>query len=131
MGNQRHAENLLGIELSLLAGAGNFNAAALAAASGMNLRLDNDAACALGKEFAGHRGGFFQRVGYFASGHGHAIFRQDFFCLIFMNFHVDLDRSLPLWLGNSEPCPVNAGHAKPCQRYMNSILRGEGAANRD
>ncbi len=41
--HQLHAENVLGVQLGLLAGAGHFHAAALAAASGVNLRLDDDA----------------------------------------------------------------------------------------
>ena len=52
--DQLHAEDVLGVRLGIFAGAGHFYAAALAAASGVNLRLDDDAACALGKEFAGY-----------------------------------------------------------------------------
>jgi len=60
VGHQRHAKNLPGVEFGLLASAGHFHAAALAAASGVNLRLDHDACSAFGKELAGHRRGFFQ-----------------------------------------------------------------------
>ncbi len=83
-----HAENVLDVQLGVFAVAGHLDAAALAAASGVNLRLDDDAGGALGKQFAGHRRGFFRRVGHFAPGHGDAVFRQDFLCLILVNFQV-------------------------------------------
>ena len=47
--DQRHPEDVLGVQLRILARPGDFHAAALAAASGMNLRLDNNARRALSK----------------------------------------------------------------------------------
>src|ERR1035441_10017604 len=89
MSDERHAEDILGVQLGLLASASDLDATALAAASGVNLRLDHNAACALGEELAGHRGCFFEVVGHFAPGHGNAVFRQDFFRLILVNLPED------------------------------------------
>ena len=104
MRDQLHAENVLGVQLGLLAGAGHLDAAALAAAAGVNLRLDDDARGALGKELAGHRRGFFERVGHFAPGHGNAVSRQDFLCLILVNLHVGRDRPVRC-IGDSGSAP--------------------------
>jgi len=87
VGNKRHAENVLDVLVGVFAVAGYFDATALAAASSVNLRLDDDARSALGKQLAGYRRGFFRRVGHFAPGHGNAVFCQDFLCLILVNFH--------------------------------------------
>jgi hypothetical protein len=114
----------LAYSLGILAGAGHFDAAAFAAASGVNLRLDDDAACALGKQFAGHRGCFFERVGHFAPGHGNAVFCQDFFCLILVNFQ-SLSPPLLLLSENSGPQPTNVGAAIPRQQHPNTILLAE------
>ena len=78
--------------LGIFARARHLHAAALAAASGVNLRFHHDAAGALGKQLARHCVRFFQRIGHFALGHGNAVLRQDFFCLILVNFHVGRDR---------------------------------------
>ena len=88
MRDQLHAEDVLGVQLGVFAGRGHLHAAAFAAAAGVNLRLDHHALRAFGKQFAGHRRGFFQRVGHFAPGHGNAVLRQDFLCLILVNFHI-------------------------------------------
>jgi len=117
------------LEFRILAGAGHLHAAAFAAASGVNLRLDDNATGALGKQLAGHRRGFFQGVGHFASGHGNAVSRQDFLCLILVYLNVVRDRQVRLLLGFATR-RVNSGPAKPCQRYANTILQAEGGANR-
>jgi hypothetical protein len=88
MGDELHAENVLGVELGIFAGASDFDTAALAAAAGVNLRLDDHAGGAFREEGARHGGGFFEGVGHFPAGNGHAVFRQDFFCLILVDFHV-------------------------------------------
>jgi len=88
VGDELHAEDVLDVQVGVFAVAGDFDAAAFAAASGVNLRLDDDARGALGKQFAGYSRGFFRRVGHFAPGHGNAVFCQDFLCLILVNFHV-------------------------------------------
>ena len=85
--DELHAENVLGVQFGVFAGPRHLDAAALAAASGVNLRLDDHALRALGKQLAGHRRGLFQRVGHFAPGHGNAVLRQDFLCLILVDFH--------------------------------------------
>ena len=73
--------------LGLLARLGHLHAAALAAASGVNLRLHHHALGALGKELARHVVGVFEGVRHLAFGHGNAVPGQDCFCLIFVDFH--------------------------------------------
>jgi hypothetical protein len=50
------------------------------------------------KQLARYVVGLFERVGYFALGHGHAVFSQDFFRLILVDFHLGWDR-LPAAVG--------------------------------
>ena len=119
--HQRHAENVLGIKLGLSARVRHLNTAALAAPSGMNLRLDDHARRALRKQFAGYCRGFFEVIGHFAPGHGYAVFRQDFLCLILVNLHIGRNRPVRC-LGNSEPLSEGSGKPIPCQRYTNTIL---------
>ncbi len=90
--DQLHAEDVLGVQFGVFAGARDLHSAALAAAAGMDLRFHYHAACALGKQGARHGIGLFQRVGHFALGHSHAVLGQDFFRLILVNLHVDWDR---------------------------------------
>jgi hypothetical protein len=71
--DQLHAENVLGVQFGVLAGAGHLDAAALAAASGVNLRLDHHAACALGKQLAGHRVASSSVLAISPLGHGNAV----------------------------------------------------------
>ncbi len=99
--HQLHAEDVLRVQFGVFAGSRYLHAAAFAAASGVNLRLHHHAARAFGKQFARHGRRFFQRVGHFAPGHGHAILRQDFLCLILVNFHFGWDRPCPLRLESS------------------------------
>ena len=99
----------------------HLDAAALAAASGVNLRLDHDAACALGKELARHCSRFFERVGHLALGYGNAVLRQDLFCLILVDFH-GWDRPVRCCLRDSAPHRVNLDQARPCQRYLKYYL---------
>ncbi len=70
----------------------HLHAAALAAAAGVNLRLHHDAASALGQQLARHCVRFFKRVGHLALRHSDTILRQDFFCLILVNFHIGWNR---------------------------------------
>ena len=65
---------------------GYLHAAALAAASCVNLSLHHHTHSALGKSRASHVVGFFERVRHLALGHGHAVLGQDCFCLIFVDF---------------------------------------------
>ncbi len=92
--HQLHAKNVLGVQFCVLARLGDLDAAAFAAAAGMNLGLDHHAAGALGKQRAGHCRRVFQCVGHFALGHGDAVFCQDFFRLILVNFHLGWDRPI-------------------------------------
>jgi len=94
VGDELHAQDVLGVLLGFLAGLGYLHAAALAAASGVNLRLDDDAGSALDKQLAGHRGGFLQRVRHLALGHGNAVLGQDLLCLILVNLHVGWERPI-------------------------------------
>ncbi len=90
--HQLHAQDVLDVQFGVFARLGHLDAAAFAAASGVNLRFHHHAACAFGKQFAGHCCRFFRRVGHFALGHGNAVLRQDFFRLILVNFHLGLIR---------------------------------------
>ena len=86
--DQLHAEDLLRCILRFLQGLGHLDAAALAAAAGVDLRLDHDALGAAGKQPSWPRRiGFFQRVGHLALGNRHTVPLQDVFCLILVNFH--------------------------------------------
>ncbi len=104
------------MEFGILAGAGHFHTAALAAAPGVNLCLDDDARSALGKQIARHSRGFFEGVSHFAPGHGNAVFCQDFFCLILVYLQCFLEPSKWAMVGSSEPDPVDPEPARPCQR---------------
>ena len=53
--DELHAEDLLGVLLGLVDGPRDLHAAALAAAAGVNLRLDDDAGRAIGEELACRR----------------------------------------------------------------------------
>ncbi len=85
--HQLHAQNVLRVQFGVFAGPGHLHAAALAAASSVNLCLDHHTACTLSKQLAGHCRGLFQRVCHFAFGHGNAVLGQNLFCLILVNFH--------------------------------------------
>ena len=62
-------------------------AAALAASARMDLRLYHYAGRAAREEALADLNRFIESVGNLASGHGHAILRENVFCLIFVNFH--------------------------------------------
>ena len=86
VGDKLHAEDVFSVLLGVFARTGHLYAPAFAAAAGMNLRFDDDARGALGKEFAGHVVGFFEGIGHFAPGDGNAVLCQDLFRLILVNF---------------------------------------------
>jgi hypothetical protein len=85
--DQLHAEDLLGVVRRLVDVLGNFYAATFAASPGVNLGFNDDAASPVGEQSFGHIDCFVQRVGHFAPGNGNAVFRQDVFRLIFVDFH--------------------------------------------
>jgi hypothetical protein len=87
MRHQLHPQNLLGVMLGLLDIFGDLYAAALAAASGMDLCLDDHAACAIRKQLLSHIQRLVERIGHLPSRHGNAVFRKDVFCLILVYFH--------------------------------------------
>ena len=72
--DERHPDHLLGELLGLVGRLRQLDAAALAAAAGMNLRLDDDDVAA---EAAGDLAGFGGRERHFAARHGHAEPRED------------------------------------------------------
>ena len=84
VGDQGHAQDLVRHPLHLLGGRGGLDAAALAAAAGMDLGLDHKGAC---PQFLGHLPGLPVGVGHRAFGHRYVEFPQQFFGLIFMNLH--------------------------------------------
>ena len=87
--HQRHAQNVLRVQLGVLARLGHLHAAAFAAASCVNLRLHHHARSAFGKQLARYRRTASSSVfAIFAFGHGNAVLRQDFLCLILVNFQM-------------------------------------------
>ena len=84
VGDQGHAQDLVRHPLHLLGGGGGLDAAALAAAAGMDLGLDHKGAF---PQFLGHLPGLPVGVGHRAFGHRHVEFPQQFFGLIFVNLH--------------------------------------------
>jgi hypothetical protein len=84
MGDERHAEHLDREVFGLVRRLGQLDAAALAAAAGVDLRLDDDDR---GAETPGNVAGLGGRKGHFAAGHGDAVLRQNRFRLILVDFH--------------------------------------------
>ena len=84
IGDQRLAEQLARDRLGLGARLGELDAAGLAAAAGVNLRLDdrNGSAEALGDVV-----NFFGCERHFPAGDRHAVFREDCFGLVLVNLH--------------------------------------------
>ncbi len=82
--DERLAEQLARDRLGFGARLGKLDAAGLAAAAGVNLRLDdgNGAAEPLGDVVS-----FFGSKCHFPAGHRHAVFRKDSFSLVFVNLH--------------------------------------------
>ncbi len=82
--DERHAEHLAGGLADRLQGFHDLDAARLAAAAGMDLRLDDpDRAAQLGCHLLSLLGG----IGDAAARHGHAEPLQESLCLIFMDVH--------------------------------------------
>ena len=84
MGDQGHAQDALGFLLHVLDGFDHLDAAALAAAAGMDLRLHHPDRAA---QFLCRRDRFLHREGGLAFGDGHAESAQHLFCLIFVDIH--------------------------------------------
>ena len=80
----------LACSLGVFAGSGHLHAAALAAASGVNLRLDHDARSAFGKQFARHCRSFFQACWPLRPRYGHAVPGKNFLCLILVDFYLSV-----------------------------------------
>ena len=81
--HQPHSENALGDMDGFRRVFRDLHATAFAAAAGMNLGLDDDAAADLLRRSLG----FFNGVGHFASRHRDVVLGQDRLGLIFMDFH--------------------------------------------
>ena len=85
--DQLHAEDLLRVLFGLIEVFRHLDAATLAAAAGVDLRLDHDAFSAVGEEAARDFECFIEGVRHLAAGHGNAVLRKDVLCLVFVNFH--------------------------------------------
>ena len=85
MGDERHAQHLGGDPLGFLGGLRELDAAALAAAAGMNLGLDDDD---LPSEPACDVPGFGGAERDFTARHRDAVPREDGFGLILVDFHL-------------------------------------------
>jgi len=84
MRHQGHAENLTGVCAHLVDTVGELDAAALAAATGMDLRLDNPFLTADGLR---GRDRFIDRKTGLAAGYSNPVFGQNRLALILVNFH--------------------------------------------
>ena len=84
IGDERLAEQLARDRLGLFGRLGELDAAGLAAAAGMNLRLDDRNGSA---EPLGDVVNFFGRERHFPAGNRHAVFGKDSFSLILVNLH--------------------------------------------
>ena len=87
MGHQRHAEDLRGELVDLLERLRHLDAAALAAAAGVNLRLDDPD---LAAELARRRIRLGDRKAGHAARRRHAVLAQDLLALILVNVHVSV-----------------------------------------
>ncbi len=65
----------------------DLHAAALAASARMDLRLHHHSGRAAGEKALADLNRFIESVGNLAPRNGHAILRENVFCLIFVNFH--------------------------------------------
>ena len=81
---ERHADQVAGDALGLIDAPGQLDAATLAAAAGVDLRLDDDRAAA---EALGDLGGLGGREGDLPAGHGDTMAREDGLGLVFVDFH--------------------------------------------
>jgi hypothetical protein len=80
-----HAQDLAGHALDVVDGLGHLDAAALAAATGVDLGLDHPHRAA---ELLGGFHGLLHRECGNAARHGHTKLAQDFLALVFVNLHV-------------------------------------------
>ena len=83
MRHQGHAEDRARLRLRVVEAARHLDAAALAAAAGVDLRLHHDGR----SETARDGGGVGGREHDFPSRHGHAVFRKDGLGLVLVDFH--------------------------------------------
>ena len=82
-----HAEDLRGDLLGLLDGRRQLDAAGLAAAAGLDLRLDDDLAAALRQQPLGRRAGLLRGLGDGAAQHGHAVLLEQVARLVLEEVH--------------------------------------------
>ena len=85
--DELHAEDLLGVLLGLGDVLGDLDAAAFAAAAGVDLRLDDDAFGAAGEERLATSSASSSVFATSPARHGNAVLRKDVLCLILVDFH--------------------------------------------
>ena len=100
VGHQLHAKNFPGQLSYLVDRAGQFDAAALAAATSMDLCLDHPYRAA---EFLCCFNGLLHRVGGDAPGHRHPKLSQDSLALVLVNFHQGSRRNGFFWRRHMDP----------------------------
>ena len=88
VGDQLHAQYLGGELAGLIDRLGHLHAAAFAAASGMNLRFDNDSGRARVEQLAGRVQGIFAVLHHLSPRNGHSILRKNGLSLVLVYFHV-------------------------------------------
>ena len=87
VGDQLHAEDGSGVLTDFIQRTGQLDAAALAAATGVDLGLDDPDGAA---QLLGRLDRFFDIEAWNTPGHRYTIALQDFFALILVDFHGDL-----------------------------------------
>ena len=123
MRDQLHAEHLGRQLAGFLRRLGQLDAAALAAAAGMNLGFDDHAGRAVFKQLARRVQRLFARLDHLAARHGHAILPKNGLSLIFVNFHVGITTAgfLPTLTRAGARLPVNlAGVVYSLRGWRNS-----------
>ena len=88
VGDKLHAQHLASEVGGLFGRLGNLHATAFAAASGVNLRLDDHSGRAFVEELPGRSIGFVAGFHHLPARHRHSVLRQDGFSLVLVNFHI-------------------------------------------
>ncbi len=91
VGFEHHAEYLFGERSGFWSRLGEFHATAFTAPAGVDLRLDDDAARALVEQALGRGRGVLHGGDHLAARDGDAIFREDLFALVLVDFHGAFD----------------------------------------
>src|SRR5829696_2808809 len=113
MGDEGHAEHVAGDALGLVGGSRQLDAAALAAAASVDLRLDDDdLAAETTRNLTGLRGA----EGHFTARHRDAVTREDGFALVLVDFHLGRPNKLLMLT-----CAFSRRNSKLCDRCRHRV----------